>query len=460
MSGVQITGKIVPLNGASFPVFDDINGEGGFRAVADDTERDDIPANFRKIGMVVANQATNVSYQLQGGISNADWAVFGNSFTVAVAGALAISGTTVQTVRTVGGFLSGISDLTVRDAIPANQRNEGTTTYVVDTGRMYRLEGGIANANWVDVTVELVSNAAAGLVPQVGAANQVLQSTGTAAQWNAALSLGATPGSTGQVNLTAGLSIVSKRVVGGGDLTVYSSTSNTNDVQRFGDTTNSTTVIQSGSSGGAGIQLAPGGNQAMSIAPLFVAFVTATELQFSAQGANSQPPIIHSLSTSTVQGSDQTLRAQGSTHAASSGGIVRIQGGVPGTGSRLRGAALQLNVDDTIANMQNLVEATEVVAGRRVLALCRTADVTATELPANSGDLVIYLGNAATAPTAAPASGLVYFASGGNPGWFTPNATKTTIGAAGPASVLPLTPTEYMPIVFNGNQRAIPLYTP
>ena len=79
MSGVGITGLIEPLNGGSFPVFEDINGLGGFRAVLNVAARNAIPANFRKIGMVVADQTTGLSWQLVGGILDANWQRYADS---------------------------------------------------------------------------------------------------------------------------------------------------------------------------------------------------------------------------------------------------------------------------------------------------------------------------------------------------------------------------------------------
>jgi hypothetical protein len=73
MSGVGLTGLIKPLNGGSFPVFEDIDGLGGFRVVVDTTARDAIPPNYRKVGMVVTTSVSNNQYQLQGGILNANW---------------------------------------------------------------------------------------------------------------------------------------------------------------------------------------------------------------------------------------------------------------------------------------------------------------------------------------------------------------------------------------------------
>lgn len=81
-SGVQITGLIKPLNAGSFPVFEDTDGLGGWRGVANVTARDAIPANYRKIGMVVVDQSQDpaVAYQLVGGIANSNWQVLPGAF--------------------------------------------------------------------------------------------------------------------------------------------------------------------------------------------------------------------------------------------------------------------------------------------------------------------------------------------------------------------------------------------
>lgn len=79
--GVGVTGIIEDLPGTvtPYPVTLDTNGLGGLRAVADITERNAIPANFRKVGMVVVLQDTGVSYKLTGGITNGDWAVYAST---------------------------------------------------------------------------------------------------------------------------------------------------------------------------------------------------------------------------------------------------------------------------------------------------------------------------------------------------------------------------------------------
>jgi len=64
MSGVGITGQITPLNGGAFPVFEDIDGKGGFRVVANNTARDAIITLDRKEGMLVYSVASALFYKL------------------------------------------------------------------------------------------------------------------------------------------------------------------------------------------------------------------------------------------------------------------------------------------------------------------------------------------------------------------------------------------------------------
>lgn len=78
MSGVGITGLIANLPGTitPYPTQDPNLELGGKREVADTTARDAIPANFRTIGMLVTVQNTGATYQLVGGITNANWQLF------------------------------------------------------------------------------------------------------------------------------------------------------------------------------------------------------------------------------------------------------------------------------------------------------------------------------------------------------------------------------------------------
>lgn len=54
-------------------------------------------------------------------------------------------------VRTEDGLGTpkNVADLAARDAIPSYVREEGMTAWVIASSELYRLQGGVANANWV-----------------------------------------------------------------------------------------------------------------------------------------------------------------------------------------------------------------------------------------------------------------------------------------------------------------------
>ena len=93
MSGVPITGKIVPLNGGAFPVFEDTNGQGGLRTVADITARNAVSANalLCKEGMLCYVQLTKCYYALNADL--ATWSFFAPSPVLAAQAAWAIDAT-------------------------------------------------------------------------------------------------------------------------------------------------------------------------------------------------------------------------------------------------------------------------------------------------------------------------------------------------------------------------------
>ena len=77
LKGLNITSTIVPTNSAdTFATHDSIYGKGGWREVNTIAERDAIPEDRRREGMVVYVRETFRNYQLQGTLSNAGWTVF------------------------------------------------------------------------------------------------------------------------------------------------------------------------------------------------------------------------------------------------------------------------------------------------------------------------------------------------------------------------------------------------
>ena len=72
-SKIQIVGKIDTRNGLEYPVLDESDVTGGYKSVADSTERNDIPASRRKEGMLVKEISTSKFYTLIGGITDTYW---------------------------------------------------------------------------------------------------------------------------------------------------------------------------------------------------------------------------------------------------------------------------------------------------------------------------------------------------------------------------------------------------
>jgi len=72
---VEIINQIAPKNAGSFPSHSAAFGEGGFRAVADNTARDAITTGRRSEGMYVYVISTDTLYRLGVGLTNADWVV-------------------------------------------------------------------------------------------------------------------------------------------------------------------------------------------------------------------------------------------------------------------------------------------------------------------------------------------------------------------------------------------------
>lgn len=72
--GVRFTGFVAPSDSTdTYPVIDNIYGKGGYREVANTTERDSITVERRREGMLVYVQNIHSIYVLQGGIENTHW---------------------------------------------------------------------------------------------------------------------------------------------------------------------------------------------------------------------------------------------------------------------------------------------------------------------------------------------------------------------------------------------------
>lgn len=148
--------------------------------------------------------------------------------------------------------------------------------------------------------------------------------------------------------------------------------------------------------------------------------VDATEFLFKI-GIN---PYIHQTDASISAASDFTIAAQNCTYAGFDGADLILTGG--STNGGLKGG-VQISLNDTADTM---VQATEVISGQKVLSLVRGSILTLTQMPASSGDGVIYIGNATTDPgSGVPVSGAILYASGGTLRIKQSDATDFKIGS-------------------------------
>jgi hypothetical protein len=70
---INLISKIKPKNNGVFPVYEDVDGYGGFQTRDSISDRNSIPILNRKIGMLVYVRSDRKYYTLQGGISNSNW---------------------------------------------------------------------------------------------------------------------------------------------------------------------------------------------------------------------------------------------------------------------------------------------------------------------------------------------------------------------------------------------------
>lgn len=109
------------------------------------------------------------------------------------------------------------------------------------------------------------------------------------------------------------------------------------------------------------------------------------------------------------------------------GGTTFFYGGAK-SGSGLKGGvALSVNGAAT----ETMIQLGEVIAGNRVVSLVQGAVLTATQMPANTGDRVIYIANAGTDATAAPVGGAIFQASAGKLKTVSSNLAMQDIGRSG-----------------------------
>ena len=72
---INLISKIKPKNNGQFPVYEDIDVQGGFQVRSTILDRDNIPTLNRKEGMLVYVVSDGYFYQLGSGLTNIDWTI-------------------------------------------------------------------------------------------------------------------------------------------------------------------------------------------------------------------------------------------------------------------------------------------------------------------------------------------------------------------------------------------------
>lgn len=108
-------------------------------------------------------------------------------------------------------------------------------------------------------------------------------------------------------------------------------------------------------------------------------------------------------------GTNLTITGQSSTGTNKNGGNVIISGG-SGNGSAKTGGVSLFMTSGTVS----MLEAKEVSIGRRVLGLLNSTALSSSDMPSGTGDMVIFVKNAVTAPTSGnPVGGAIMYSSNG-----------------------------------------------
>ena len=240
------------------------------------------------------------------------------------------------------------------------------------------------------------------------------------------LTLGASPrSSTGLLRIpNAATAVAARNAANSADLDLVKTDSS--NVAIFGNTTGNTRV-----DGATAVQSFIGGT--------FRFQVLSTELDLNVSNVTFRvgmsPLIQQTARTTNAATTDMTVRAEAAWTSATGanlhGGNLILSSGTRGSTSGRRGAVrLRVNGSSTETLLETTDVQAEATSPSRVVALLANKDITTTELPSGTGDLVVYLGNCATAPTVNPVGGGVLYVESGALKYRGTAGTITTLGPA------------------------------
>jgi hypothetical protein len=118
------------------------------------------------------------------------------------------------------------------------------------------------------------------------------------------------------------------------------------------------------------------------------------------------------VTTSIKGGKGCTLLYQAGESVDADGGVWIARGGLNGAGGATLHGGCQWQFHNGIDGDTHL-ELVELEANRRIVAIAQGADLTTAEMPANTGDKVVFIAESAATPTANPNGGDILFVQGG-----------------------------------------------
>ena len=347
------------------------------------------------------------------------------------------------------------------NAIAITLRDSGVTQVQfgpnVTAAEINQASSAVASGTGAPMSIQAQSNTAA---TSTGGTLALSSGTGTTAAGPVQLQVGGVTqlqvNPSGVVEIVTAIGLTNGTIAQSGEIRAPNATTiiafrnsgNTADIEALSTTAGGSVVIGDGTNGSnvnlnvpsAGlIQMQAAGVNAIAIT-LRGAGTTTIQFGSGVTAATINQTSLGSVAGAGAVGATMTVEAQagqaatGAGNNGGAGGPLLLSGGTGGTS-----AAATAGINGPVrlqigATNQTMIEAANLVAGgQNVVALCQNGSgITQTQLPANSGDRIIWIGNANTVPAANPAStGVILF--GATSALNTRDATGT-VAAVSPVS--------------------------
>lgn len=192
---------------------------------------------------------------------------------------------------------------------------------------------------------------------------------------------------------------------------IYQAANTTNGATAQSLSLNAQNATGTGTTTGGNLLLSAGSGTTNGVVRLCVNGTTGVQITPSSNGQNiynvaagATSVLFNQTTTNSGSGAAMTIQAQNSGAASSLGGSLTL---TSGTGTTAPGATRIQLAGNT------MIETAQVVSGNNIVALARKSNITSTQMGASTGDGVVYVANAATNPSANPASGAILYADGG-----------------------------------------------